>query len=191
MELCLHCAKRPQISGNTGNTRNTLCDVCIAYPRCEVCDVIFGEGFSVASNDNPNRCESCINFEDAIDFFCSRCKKKLRLFYSPNTNTLHNVVRGNWCGHCNSLCAIESHIRHDGADASEFSGYLALLNAQLLMGRVTQGQFDEAKYMNPHDWNRPQKEKLSEIYLDELGDGLSNDITSEIEEIISELGTYE
>jgi len=173
---CLHCTERPQVADSV------LCDVCAVYPRCEVCSIIFGERTAVAS-ENPNRCDLCLNFEDKIKFACSRCNKKLPLFYSPNTNTPHIVVRGNWCGECNGICARESKVVKE-KDDSQFVGYLALLHSQLLMGKITQGQFDEAVLRNPQSNNGKIRTEQPDVYMDELSEDY---ILSEIDEIMSEL----
>lgn len=146
--LCLHCGEREQMDADM------LCSVCADYPKCEGCQVIFGIGICKPSMENPNRCDSCLDFEDNIAFFCKGCHKRLPLFYSPNTNTLHIVVRGNWCGNCNNACAIEARRARDREETPEYIGYLGILAKQLLMGVVSQGAFDEAREMNPHDITR-------------------------------------
>ncbi len=151
--VCLHCNSRPQVPGEM------LCEKCLAYPKCEGCQVIFGEGFSRPSRTNPNRCDSCLYLEDNVGFFCEIDGKRLPLFYSPNTNTLHFIVRGNFCGHCNNACAIQARVSTPREEAREYIGYLALLADEVTKGRVSIGAFEEAKEMNPHDIIRIQPNK--------------------------------
>lgn len=151
--LCFHCEIRPQVN------KEMLCDVCIAYPKCEGCQVIFGDGFAKPSKTNPNRCDSCLYLEDRVDFYCKLCHKRLPLFYSPNVNTLHFIVRGNFCGHCNNACAIEARMATPREETPEYIGYLGILANQLAKGRISFGAFEEAKEMNPHDITKPQLKK--------------------------------
>lgn len=145
---CLHCLKRDQIKGKM------LCEVCILLPKCEGCQVILGGGHSKSSKTNPKRCESCLYLEEKIKLKCIMCKKKIPIFYSPNTETLHFLVRGNFCGHCNNICAREAREVMAREETKEYTGYLALMADQLAKGKITIGMFEEARELNPHDINR-------------------------------------
>lgn len=145
---CFHCLEKERIEGGM------LCIDCSKLPKCEGCQVILGGGDAKASKTNPKRCESCLYYEERIDFKCQMCHKKIPLFYSPRTEILHFVVRGNFCGKCNAKCAIGSREITDEEDSKEYVGYLALMEKQMLRGEISQDQFEFACEMNPHDINR-------------------------------------
>ncbi len=92
--LCLHCNKEE-------SKKRNLCAKCLELPRCDGCDILFGE-LANASKDNPKRCDMCVNYEKNIKSNCVNCGDKIPKYYYKNTKKLQFLVRGNYCGKCNS-----------------------------------------------------------------------------------------
>jgi len=159
--LCLHCDKRERL------TDSNLCSVCEKYPTCEVCGIIFGERMEKISKKHPERCNSCADFEKFISDKCGSCGKKIPLFYSKKTYTLNYYVRGNFCSSCSGEASRRGRMSLKKGERSDFSGYLDILNRQMLEGKITPGLFDEARIANPQDINNP------ELLLTPADDGLN------------------
>ncbi len=159
--LCLHCDKRERPADSN------LCSVCEKYPTCEVCGIIFGEGMEKISKKHPERCNSCVNFEKFITHECGSCGKKIPLFYSKKSSTLNYFVRGNFCSSCSGEASRRGRMSLKEGEVPDFSGYLDILNRQMLEGKITSGLFDEARIANPQDINNP------ELLLTPVDDGLT------------------
>lgn len=147
MTTCLHCEVNPAIKGET------ICESCAALPRCSACQVIFGDtALNRRSKLREDRCDSCESLEDNIELSCQVCGKRLALYFSPHTNTLHYIVRGNFCYACNSICAIQSRAIKEKIVPEDFVGYLAILVKHV---GVNDPSFAEAMELNPHDITKP------------------------------------
>lgn len=141
---CVHCGQNETVAGEQ------VCSDCARISRCAGCTIFFGN-LVKPSKENPMFCDSCLELENNILFYCQGCHKQLPLFYSPNTNTLHFVVRGNFCGHCNNTCAIEARNSVDNLKSEPFMGYLEILFKQIATGNISKEMFDEAMFLNPQD----------------------------------------
>lgn len=133
-----------------------MCEQCLKLPKCEGCEVIFGEIIK-ASKENPKRCNTCLDFEKEIKDTCVECGVKIPKYYYKRTKKLQYVVRGNYCGKCNAK--IMRRVVNPGRfgklktflKPTGLTGYLELLHTQMLMGQVSEGAFEEAKLVNPQD----------------------------------------
>lgn len=138
---CAHCLENSSL-------KDGLCDRCTAFPRCEICEVIFGLGFSKPSKKNPKRCASCLNFEETIKEFCFICGTTLPMFYPPRSSILRMFTFGNCCRPCSG--EVTKSARR-GRKTGVYTDYLSLVRKSYERGEITREQWEYAKLMNLHD----------------------------------------
>lgn len=131
-------------------TEESLCEQCSYLPRCEVCEVFF-DGLVGQSATNPDRCDSCLNFELHIQFNCHICERPIPLYISKGSTVLHYIVRGNACGGCNAGSRATSKISKKDEERHQFIGYLAIIEPMYRAGIISQEDWERAIRRNRHD----------------------------------------
>src|SRR3990167_10611246 len=88
---CFHCMKKRK-----GET--SLCRSCQKWQRCEICNIMFCKlkRHVAVQSKNPNRCESCGNYEEKIKEKCFICGNHIE--NSPK----YYKNYGNCCWICNA-----------------------------------------------------------------------------------------
>lgn len=140
---CAHCFEKQAVPGSS------ICESCQEIRRCEVCEV-FLDGICKPSEEYPDRCDSCLDYEALIKFNCFICTTPITIYYR-RSKVLNYVVRGNCCGKCNSEAEEASKISRKVEHTGQFIGYLAMAELMYNQGVIDQGQFEYAVRMNPHD----------------------------------------
>lgn len=164
--VCAHCLSADALEDKS------LCEPCSYLPRCEVCEVFF-DGLCLASEENPERCVSCLNFELLIKFNCVICEQDIPLYMSKNSKVLHYIVRGNACGSCNAASRTVGQDRREEIREADhqFVGYLAILKNLYDGGVIDAEQWRHAVRMNRHDvlsWSGIEDLKEEELPIIEL-----------------------
>lgn len=168
---CAHCLENPITS-----EENSLCGECTNKPRCEVCEV-FLDGLVKPSEENPRRCDSCLDFEDRISLKCAICDGPIPLYSTRRSNVLHFVVRGNMCSTCTAESRSVSMEAKKQNTTAQFVGYLGLLENFYIAGKIDEEQWRYAIRMNPHDvknW-RGLEDIQKQIDADEIFIGDNDD----------------
>lgn len=142
-KVCAHCG------ASHGIKESELCGPCCELPRCEICEVIFG-GLVSASQENPNRCDSDLDYEKFIDLTCVKCDKAIPIYVSKKSPVPNYVLRGNWCPTCNSE-AKKSSMEAKEHNQDQFIGYLAIMKKLYDGGHISQTSWEDAVRANPHD----------------------------------------
>lgn len=98
IKRCSHCLEEVDRFTIESGVVVRLCEICTKLPKCEGCESVLNN----PSEDNPNRCDECVEYEEGINVNCGVCGKKI------DQTRKYYLTFGNFCKSC--LITINNNI---------------------------------------------------------------------------------